>query len=109
MNYPLPDTNSKLKRFLGMINFFRRFIPHAAETQIPLFSIIKGNVKNDKTPINWTPELLNAFNQFKIDLSNATLLAHPNPKAKISLHVDASDFALGGVILQWNNNQWEPL
>lgn len=109
LNYPLPDTVYKLKRFLGMVNFFRRFLPHAAETQIPLFSCMPGNIKNDHTPINWTQELLEAFNKCKTDLANATLLAHPNPKAKISLHVDASDLALGGVVLQWNENQWQPL
>lgn len=109
LTYPLPKTITELKRFLGMINFFRRFIPHAAETQIPLFSCMKGNVKKDKTPINWTPEMLAAIDKCKNELANATLLAHPNPNAKLSIHVDASDHALGGVVLQWNENQWQPL
>ena len=108
-NYPLPSTVQALKKFLGMINFFRRFIPHAAETQIPLFSCMKRNIKKDRTPINWTTEMLDAFNKCKTDLSNATLLAHPDANAKISLYVDASDYALGGTVLQWNNEEWQPL
>lgn len=46
-NFPQPKTVSDLKRFLGMINFYRRFIPHAAHQQIPLLECCKGNKKKD--------------------------------------------------------------
>lgn len=51
LNFKQPETVDKLKRFLGMLNYYRRFLPNAAETQIPLLNCTKGNKKNDKSPI----------------------------------------------------------
>lgn len=92
-----------------MLNYYRRFLPHAAETQIPLLECTKGNKKKDNSPINWTPERLQAFVNCKEGLANAALLAHPLDNAKICLMVDASDHAIGGVVNQLNDNVWEPL
>lgn len=108
-SFEKPKIAKDLKRFLGMINFYRRFIPNAANTQLILQSLIDGNKKNDRRPIEWTIETENAFNDFKSKLANATLLAHPISNAKISLSVDASDTAIGGVVHQHINNQLEPL
>ncbi len=47
-----PQTVDQLKRFLGMLNYYRRFLPKAAEIQVPLLDCIKGNKKKDKSPIN---------------------------------------------------------
>lgn len=44
-NYPKPETITELRRFLAMINFYRRFIPHAAETQAPLNELLKNSKK----------------------------------------------------------------
>lgn len=108
-NFPQPTTVSQLKRFLGMINFYRRFIPHAAHIQIPLLECCTGNKKKDQTPIVWTEERLIAFQQCKDTLANATLLVHPVPNAPVSIEVDASAFAIGGVVHQFSNETWQPL
>lgn len=108
-SFEKPKIAKDLKRFLGMINFYRRFIPNAANTQLILQSLIDGNKKNDRRPIEWTTETENAFNDFKSKLANATLLAHPISNARISLSVDASDTAIGGVVHQHINNHLEPL
>jgi len=39
---PLPLTIRKLRRFLGMLNFYRRFLPDAAATQAPLHALLAG-------------------------------------------------------------------
>lgn len=108
-DFKQPETIDQLKRLLGMLNYYRRFIPHAAETQILLLNCTKGNKKKDKTPIIWTPERMKAFRQCKEELANATLLTHPSHKAPLSLNVDASDFAIGGVVNQFIDNCWQPL
>lgn len=108
-NFPQPNTISQLKRFLGMINFYRRFTPRAAHLQIPLLECCKGNKKKDQTPIVWTSERLKAFQQCKDALANATLLVHPINNAPISIEVDASAFAIGGVVHQFTNDIWQPL
>ncbi|GBP00677.1 Retrovirus-related Pol polyprotein from transposon 17.6 [Eumeta japonica] len=93
-NYPKPTTVKEVRRFLAMINFYRRFLPNAAETQIPLLKYQKGNKRNDKTPVVWSPEAVNAFEKCKSDLVNATLLAHPMENKPICVMVDASDNAI---------------
>lgn len=74
-DYKKPLIAKDLKNFLGTINFYRRFIPHAVNNQMILQSLINGNKKNDKTPIKWTEETSIAFQKCKEDLCNATLLA----------------------------------
>lgn len=104
-----PTIAKDLRRFINVINFYRRFIPKAVDTQMILQSLIQGNVKNDKRPIEWTPVAETAFEEFKNKLANATLLAHPIENAKLVLAVDASDNCIGGALHQITNNEVQPL
>ncbi|GBP25023.1 hypothetical protein EVAR_94318_1 [Eumeta japonica] len=54
---PIPKTVKELRRFLGMINFYRRFIPDAARIQAPLNALLTGSIKNSH-PINIIGEAL---------------------------------------------------
>ena len=64
-NYPQPKTIVELRRFVGILNFYRKFIPNAAELQSPLNSLFKKSKKNDKTAIEWTQSLTKSFNKCK--------------------------------------------
>lgn len=108
-DFPKPTTAKELKRFIAVINFYRKFIPHATKHQSKLQSLITGNKKNDRTPVSWTPETENAFDESKKQLANATLLAHPTATAELVLHVDASDTAVGAALHQMVNNELQPL
>jgi hypothetical protein len=66
-----------LRRFLGMINFYRRFVKKAAEIQSPLHNLLTNVRKNDKRPVAWNPEAEATFEKCKEELANAALLAHP--------------------------------
>lgn len=57
----------------------------------------------------WTEETCKAFKQCQNDLANATLLIHPLSNAPMLLTVDASDFAMGAVVEQFQNGMWKPL
>lgn len=108
-DFPPPKDVRQLRRFLGMANFYRRFLPHAAQIQAPLNSLLTGAVKGS-TPINLTGDALQAFMDTKESLSNAALLAHPDCRAKLALVTDASDVALGAVLQQqYQDNVWQPL
>lgn len=107
--YPLPKVAKELRRFLAMINFYRRFLPQAVNHQAPLVQLIPGNKKNDNTPIEWTDTTINHFNECKKSLANATLLVHPAPNAQIALSTDASDTAVGAVLHQIIDDQFQPL
>ncbi|UYV79216.1 hypothetical protein LAZ67_17001566 [Cordylochernes scorpioides] len=101
---PISDTVGKLRRFLGMLNFYRRCLPNAASTQAPLHAMVEGR-KN--ASCQWTPTALQAFDQCKFQLANAALLHHPFPEAPLCLTVDASDFAVGAALHQQVGNNFQ--
>lgn len=107
--YPKPDTVQKLRRFLALVNYYRRFLPHAAEAEIPLRKLMPSNKKNDKTPILWNDEAEDAFQKCKHRLVEATKLDYYDPDAQLSLMVDASDLAAGAVLQQRSRGAWKPL
>jgi hypothetical protein len=106
---PPPQTANELRRFLGILNFYRRFLPHADQIQAPLNDAFSGSNVKGSHPIGWTPELHKAFVDCKTSLSQATLLAHPNLTALLALATDASTTAIGAVLQQTTNNTWRPL
>ena len=105
---PLPETVKALRRYLGMINFYRRFIPGAAKIFQPLNDLLKGGKKGN-APIEWSKQSEASFRESKRALANATMLAHPIPGAPVSLAVDTFDYALGAVLQQRVNDAWQPL
>ncbi|GFT95036.1 retrovirus-related Pol polyprotein from transposon 17.6 [Trichonephila clavipes] len=80
LDYKQPETVGSLREFLGLLNFYRRFLPKAAETT-----------------------------RCKQALADAALLAHPSPSAPLALHVDASDYAIGGALHQVVDSELQPL
>ncbi|CAK1598304.1 unnamed protein product [Parnassius mnemosyne] len=107
-SFPRPKTVKELRRFLGMLNFYRRFIPNAAKYQAPLNELLTGAVKGSH-PIQMSTEQIEAFESCKQSLCQATLLAHPDCSAKIALVTDASDTAIGAVLQQRKEGSWQPL
>jgi hypothetical protein len=107
-NFPRPETAKQLRQFLGLINFYRNFIPKAASLQAPLRAVLTPKTKS-KATINWTPEMAQAFTDCKQSLSTATLLAHPVIGVDLALSTDASDFSIGACLQQRVNNDWQPL
>jgi hypothetical protein len=92
-----------------MLNFYRRFLPHAAAIQAPLHDVLSGPRVKGSHPITWTPEFLEAFDECKENLLRATLLAHPDPSAPLALVTDASTSAMGAVLQQRVKNACQPL
>ncbi|XP_024945880.1 uncharacterized protein LOC107272817 [Cephus cinctus] len=107
--YKKPTTVSELRRFLGIVNFSRRFVRNAAETQAPLNAYLVGAKKKDKLSIEWNPTTERAFEECKNQMAHTTLLAHPTEDAMLALHTDASDTAMGAVLEQLVDDTWEPL
>ena len=103
--FPQPQDAKALNEFLGMVNFYHRFVPHAAALMGPLHSMshVKGR------DFQWTEQLQTAFDATKQALAAATLLVHPSTTATTCLSVDASDVAVGGVLEQFLDGSWKPL
>ncbi|CAG4937253.1 unnamed protein product [Parnassius apollo] len=109
LNYPLPKNIKELRRYLGVLNFYRRFVPNAARVQAPLNCLLSGMSLKATTPINWTTELEKSFEESKESIVKATLLAHPDPRARLAIVTDASDSAIGAVLQQKSGAEWIPL
>lgn len=107
--YPKPETMEQLRRFLGMINFYRSHLPHAADYQSILNNYLHNTKRKDKTKIAWTKEAEDAFEQCKNGLKTATLLSHPIAGAPMAIMTDASNTCAGAVLQQRINNRWQPL
>ncbi|GFW76070.1 hypothetical protein TNCV_2057171 [Trichonephila clavipes] len=109
LDYKQPETVGS-EKFLGLLNFYRRFLPKAAEEQYLLSEFLKGyKGKKDSKPLNWSSEAITAFQRCKQALADAALLAHPSPSAPLALHVDASDYAIGGALHQVVDSELQPL
>ena len=100
-----PTTVKELQRFLGMVGYYRRFIPKAALHLFHLFEALKGKPKT----LDWTPQCQQSFEATKEALAKASLLFHPRPGAQLALTTDASNLAVGGVLEQRGPLGWEPL
>ena len=104
-NFPAPTDKVSVQRFLGLFNFFRRFVPAAAKILAPLSDLLKLPAKNFKM----TDTALKAFADAKKALCTAALLRHPVPGARLALTTDASDTHVGAVLQQWESGAWAPL
>lgn len=100
-----PRDATECRRFIGMINFYHRFVPGLASILRPLHDVANAPKRN----FNWTEELSTAFEEAKNALASASLLAYPVPDAVIQVAADASDKAVGAVIQQFQAGRWVPL
>lgn len=108
-SYPRPETVEQLRRFLGMVNFYRLHIKQAAEHQAELNKFLHGAKKKDKSKITWDEKATAAFEQCKASLQSAITLAHPDNRGKLSLMCDASNTCVGAVLQQGAPGETKPL
>lgn len=109
VDYPKPTTIEQLRRFLGMINYYRENVPNAASLQAPLNAYLHNSKRKDKTEIIWTDDATKAFNKCKKSIQDAATLAHPHHSVPLALMCDASNTCAGAVLQQYIDNAWQPL
>ena len=90
-----PTTVKGVQSFMGMVNYYRQFIPNMAEISAPLTNLTKKYVR-----FEWTLECQEAFEQLKQALTQAPVLAHPDLSKPYILYTDASATAVGGILVQ---------
>lgn len=108
-DFPTPKTVQGMRRFLGMMNYYRRFLPSAAQYQAPLIDAVTAVNGKGAKPFPWTPELEQQFTNCKNSLATATLLAHPDASAPLGLFTDASSTHVGSCLQQKIRGEWQPL
>ncbi|ROT84431.1 hypothetical protein C7M84_022380 [Penaeus vannamei] len=92
--FPKPATEKQLRKFLGVFNFYRRFVPKCAQLLKPLHALITPNKASRNAKIKWTPPTNEAFEACKEALASAALLNHPLPEAPLNIAINASDTAI---------------
>ena len=105
-DFPQPGTKHDLRKFLGLINFYHRFIPNCAQTLQPLNNLLSTT---STQTIQWTEQTTKALTDIKQALAQATLLFHPKQDAPTCIMTDASNIAVGAVLQQFIEKQWCPI
>ncbi|KII63254.1 hypothetical protein RF11_03958 [Thelohanellus kitauei] len=90
-NFPKPTYTKQLQRFSGMVNFYNRFVPHAAKLMQPLYRALKQT----RELLSWTPAIDELF-----------ILVRCTAKA---LMTDASNTAIRALREQQIGGIWQPL
>jgi hypothetical protein len=98
-NFPRPAVVRELQAFLGLFNFYRRFVHRAAAIVKPLTDALRGSLA-PTAAVKWSVEMVQAFAAAKAALSDTALLEHPSAAAKISLATDASATHIGAALQQ---------
>ena len=77
-----------MKQFLGLVGYYRKFVPRFADISRPLTKLTKKN-----EPYSWTTECDKCFHMLKNHLQEAPILKYPDPEADYILYMDASKYA----------------
>lgn len=98
--FPLPRTLKELQSFLGLANYYRIFINGFSAIVVPLTNVM-GKVSANR-PLEWTSEMLIAFDTVKDKLTSAPCLCIPDPDGEFEVTTDASEDAkaVGAVLTQ---------
>jgi len=102
-NWPTPIKKQELQRFLGFCNFYRQFIKDYSKIAKPL-TILTGDI-----PWSWTQHQQDAFDTLVKAITSAPVLALPQSKGQFRLEADSSDYAVGAVLSQLQNDKWHPI
>ncbi|UYV75780.1 hypothetical protein LAZ67_13001327, partial [Cordylochernes scorpioides] len=97
--FPEPKNVHDIRRFLGLTNFFRRFVKDFARKAEPLSRLTKKG-----SQFEWKEEQRRSFGGLRKDLVEYPVLAHYNPELKTEVHCDASAEGLAGMVLQMDED-----
>ena len=92
-NLPSPTDVSQLRSYLGMLNYYRKYIPNLAHEIAPLTELLKSDHK-----FVWSDEAERAFKHSKELLRASDFLVHYDPEIPISIATDASPIGIGAVL-----------
>lgn len=93
MEAPTPENVSQLRSFLGLINYYGRFLPNLSSLLAPLYLLLQK-----KTKWQWTETQEKAFQECKTLLTSAPLLMHYDPARELLLSCNAFPYGLGAVL-----------
>lgn len=96
--FPVPKNAKQLRSFLGLVSWFRRFIPNLSDRSKDLNELTQMGVT-----YRWEEKHQKAFEDLKKSLVEAPVLATPDPDRQFEIHTDASGYGLGAALIQRND------
>ena len=90
---PTPTSVTELKGYLGLLNFYNKFLPNLSTLLAPLHKLLKK-----EGPWSWGPEQEEAFEQSKELLQSSSVLVHYDETKELVLACDASPYGVGAVL-----------
>ena len=97
-NWPLPTSKREVQQFLGLANYYQRFIQDFATIAKPLHKLTEKTAK-----FHWTQQCQQAFEELRRKLVTAPVLAFPDYDRPFILNTDASDTGLRAVLSQFDD------
>lgn len=97
VKWPVPKNKTEVLSFLGLCNYYRRFVPDFAQVAVPL-TALSGSRKSVK--FEWNDEAQRAFEELKKRLSSAPVLRIASRTGQFRVFTDACQTALGAVLEQ---------
>lgn len=99
---PTPTNVTQLKAFLGMINYYGKYVPNLSTLASPLYNLLRKD-----TAFEWTLACKQAFQAIKFKLVSAPILAHYDPNLPVILATDSSYYGIGAVLSQIQKDNTE--
>ncbi|CAF0859482.1 unnamed protein product [Brachionus calyciflorus] len=101
-NHPKPKTTKQIKQFLGLVGYYRQFIPNFSDIVDPLNKLTRKN-----TRFKWDENCENSFKKLIEFLTSPPILAYPDFSKTFILSTDASKVGLGAVLKQKDKDNKE--
>src|SRR5271154_828380 len=102
--WPTPQNRRDIQSFLGFCNFYRRFVEGFSKITKPLTEL------TGKKDFEWGTAQEEAFEELKKRLTLSPILAMPDKDKKWRVEADSSDYALGTVLSQQQEDgKWKPV
>ena len=95
LRFSAPTKLRELRAFLGLVNYYKKLVPHRSHILEPLTRISSGKKK-----FKWTAEQEIAFNKIKNLMARQILLTYPDFSIPFHIFTDASAYQLGAVLTQ---------
>lgn len=104
MNFPRPASHKEIKSFLGLCNYYRRFIPNFSHIAEPLNKLLRKDIS-----YSWDAFCEEAFDELKRSLTSYPILQHPDHSKEFIVSTDASNVAIAGILSQKFNSADLPI